>query len=184
MRERVRKMANNSVRAEKRLRRLDSVLLAGLLIGMPAVARAANNCSWINEATASGLLAGQAVGKASEVLAGQPVVCTFTTQTTGGVKRELSITVEVGADAHTRLVAMARSCGVDITALKAIGNEALICAADAPNAGTGERVLGRVRDQVFIITIISSLKNDPILTRDAIKSKIYTAAEQVAGNLF
>jgi hypothetical protein len=37
---------------------------------------------------------------------------------------------------------------------------------------------------VFTITIASSLKNDPQLTRDVLKSKIYTAAEQVAGNLF
>ena len=48
----------------------------------------------------------------------------------------------------------------------------------------GERLVGRVRDQVFTITISTTLKNDPILTRDEIKSRIYTAAEQVSGNLF
>jgi len=45
-------------------------------------------------------------------------------------------------------------------------------------------VVGRVRDQIFTITISTTLKNDPILTRDALKARIYTAAEQVAGNLF
>jgi hypothetical protein len=68
--------------------------------------------------------------------------------------------------------------------LKAIGNEALICAADDRKAGMGERIVGRVRDQVFTITIASSVKNDPILTRDILKTRIYTAAEQVSGNLF
>jgi hypothetical protein len=37
---------------------------------------------------------------------------------------------------------------------------------------------------VFTIAISSTLKNDPILTREALKTRIYTAAEQVAGNLF
>jgi hypothetical protein len=68
--------------------------------------------------------------------------------------------------------------------LRAIGNEALSCAADDRKGGIGERVVGRVRDQVFTITISSTLKNDPGLNRDVLRSKIYTAAEQVSGNLF
>jgi hypothetical protein len=68
--------------------------------------------------------------------------------------------------------------------LKAIGNEAMICAADDRKAGIGERVVGRVRDQVFTITIASTLKNDPALSRDVLKVRISSAAEQVAGNLF
>jgi hypothetical protein len=68
--------------------------------------------------------------------------------------------------------------------LRAIGNEALICAADEDKKRMGERVVGRVRDQVFTITISTSLKNDPVLTSDELRSRIYTAAEQVSGNLF
>jgi hypothetical protein len=41
-----------------------------------------------------------------------------------------------------------------------------------------------VRNQVFTIDLNSTLKDDPILARDALKARIYTAAEQVAGNLF
>jgi hypothetical protein len=94
------------------------------------------------------------------------------------------VTVEIAADAHARLGIIAQSCGNDTTPLKAIGNEAILCSADDRKAGVGERVMGRVRDQVFTITIGSSLKNDPILTRETLKTRIYTAAEQVAGNLF
>ena len=176
-------MANNPVARKRVLRILSLALLAFCLIGMPARARAANNCAWINEATASGLLGGEAVGEVSEAVAGQPTVCTFT-RISEGVKRVLRVTVEVAADAHARLTAIAQSCGADVAQLKAIGNEALVCAVEEPRAGMGERVVGRVRDQVFTITIGSSLKNDPILTRDVLKSRIYTAAEQVAGNLF
>jgi hypothetical protein len=103
---------------------------------------------------------------------------------TDGGKRTLRITVEIAADPHARLAAIEQGCGADAAPLKAIGNEALICAADDRKAGIGERVLGRVRDQVFTITIVSTLKNDPILSRDILKTRIYTAAEQVAGNLF
>jgi hypothetical protein len=176
-------MASNPVRRKRVLRVLGRILLAVCLFGRPAVARAANNCPWINEATASGLLSGEAVGEVSGAPAGQPTVCTFT-RTTGGVRRALRVTVEVVSDSHAHLTAIAQSCGANATALKAIGNEAFVCAPDAPNAGMGERVVGRVRDQVFTITIGSSRKNDPILTRDVLKSRIYTAAEQVAGNLF
>ncbi len=41
-----------------------------------------------------------------------------------------------------------------------------------------------MRDQVFTIVLSSRVKKNPLLTRDALKARIYTAAEQVAGNLF
>jgi hypothetical protein len=159
-------------------------MLGTFSIGASALAHAANNCAWINEATASGLLGGDAVGEVSGPALGQPAVCTFTQMTAGG-RRTLRITVEIVADAHARVASIAQGCGADAGPLKAIGNEALVCAADDRKAGIGERVVGRVRDQVFTITIGSTLKNDPILfSRDVLKSRIYTAAEQVAGNLF
>jgi len=165
------------------LRILTQALLAVCLIGVPVGAQAANSCAWINEATASGLLGGEVVSETSEAAAGQPAVCMFT-QVTGGVKRTLRVTVEITSVAHTRLIAIAQSCCSDAQQLKAVGNEALICEEDDREPGISEWVVGRVRDQVFTIRIKSSLKNDPLMTRGILKSKIYTAAEQVAGNLF
>jgi hypothetical protein len=150
---------------------------------VPSRAFATNNCVLLNEATASGLLGGDAVGDSPATAAGEPAICTFTQQG-AGVKRTLHITVETVTDPHGRVGAMAQACGPDVISLKAIGNEAVACAADDRKAGLGERAIGRVRDQVFTITIASSLKADPILTREALKAKIYTAAEEVAGNLF
>jgi hypothetical protein len=158
-------------------------LCAFFFIAALPFARADNNCAWLNEATASGLLGGDATGDSHAAAGAQPAVCTFTQQS-AGVKRTLRITVEIAADAHARLIAMAQNCGIDAFALKAIGNEAMACSADDRKAGPGERVIGRVRDQVFTITIASSLKGDPAFSRDILKTKIYTAAEQVAGNLF
>jgi hypothetical protein len=176
-------MASNRGDCKKAMRRLNIAMVAVCLICAPSLARAANNCKWINEATSGGLLGGDAVGEVTPVVPGQPTVCTFTQMTDGG-KRTLRVSVEIATDPHARLAAIEQSCGADATSLKAIGNEALICAADDRKTGMGERVVGRIRNQVFTITMTTTLKNDPILTRDILKSKIYTAAEQVSGNLF
>lgn len=176
-------MARNSLGIGRRLRRFELTLLGACIVALPAGAFAANNCAWINEATASGLLGGDAVGEVSAPDPGQPTVCTFT-QMSAGVKRTLQVTVEIAADPHARFQVISQGCGAAPVPLKAIGNEALDCGEDERKAALGESVVGRVRDQVFTITISSTLKKDPLFSRDALKSKIYTAAEQVAGNLF
>ncbi|MGD0892679.1 MAG: hypothetical protein ABR923_14205 [Terracidiphilus sp.] len=175
-------MANNPARRRRVLRRSAISLLWICLLAVPRVVQGANNCAWLNEATASGLLGGDSVGNVSAVV-GEPTVCTFT-QVSAIAKRTLRVTVEIAADAHARLVVLAKGCGTDAASLKAIGNEALVCVIYDRMAGLGERVVGRVRDQVFTITISSTLKSDSILNRDALKSRVYIAAEQVAGNLF
>jgi hypothetical protein len=175
-------MASNGGKITSMSGKLGLALLGMCLIGLPARAMAANNCAWINESTASGLLGGEAVGEVSAAT-GQPTVCTFTQQG-AGVKRTLRVTVEIAAEPHARLEVVAQICGADQSPIKAIGNEAMVCAADDRKVGPGERVVGRVRDQVFTITIATTLKNDTILTREALKARIYTAAEQDAGNLF
>jgi hypothetical protein len=175
-------MASKTDRMRTMLPGCRIALLGIFMVALPTVALATNNCAWINEATVSGLLGGDAVGEVTAA-EGQPTVCMFT-EMDAGVKHTLRLTVEISTDAHARVSAIAQSCGADATPLKAIGNEALACAADDRKAGMGELVVGRVRDQVFTITIVTSLKNDPVLKRDALKSRIYTAAEQVAGNLF
>jgi hypothetical protein len=154
-----------------------------VLLVVPRFCSAANNCPWLTESTAGGFLGGDAVGTYTAAAAGQPAVCLFTYDGQG-MKRTLRLTLEVTPDFAAHLAANEKACNADSWALKAIGNEAIACEADDRKAGPGAKALGRVRDQVFTITISSSQKADPEFTRDALKSKIYTAAEQVAGNLF
>jgi hypothetical protein len=165
------------------LRKLRLLALGISLTSAPALCRAANDCAWINQATASGLLGGEAAVTVTEPAAEQPAVCTFTQQNEKG-KRTLRVAVEIAMDAHARLGAIAEICGANAVPLKAIGNEALLCAADEDKNQIGERIIGRVRDQVFTITIGTTIKDDPILTRDELKSRVHVAAEQVSGNLF
>lgn len=175
-------MANRIDSSSQKLKWLSPAIIGICLIAMPGMAHAANNCPWLNEATASGLLGGNAVGVFTAV-AGQPSVCTFTQQGDGAT-RTLQITVEIATDPHGRFAALVQDCGTQTEILTAIGNEAVACAADPHKRMLGERALGRVRDQVFTITLSSSHKSDPVLNEDALKTRIYTAAEQVAGNLF
>jgi hypothetical protein len=68
-------------------------------------------------------------------------------------------------------------------ALKAIGNEAVSCSADV-GYSRGEQVIGRVRDRLFIVTVSSTIAQDPSATRQLLQEKARTIAEQIAGALF
>lgn len=176
-------MASNfdaALRAVRLAADLRVFAIAICLLMLPQAGRAANNCPWMTGATASGLLGGDAVGTFTEPAGTQPAVCLFTYEGMGS-RRTLRITVEVTPDTHARVAAAAQSCGSDAEPLKAIGNEAIGCSADDRRS---QRAVGRVRDQFFTITIGAAAKGDTVLTREALQAKIYTAAEQVAGNLF
>lgn len=160
-----------------------NLALAVLLLAIPVAARAANNCPWLNEATAGGLLGGAAVGSFTDASMGKPAVCSFVEKEDNAM-RELTITVEVNPDAHRKLDGMMHECGASGQLLQAIGNEAAVCAMDAKKKSVSERVVGRVRDQIFTITINSAVKDDMVLNTETMMTKIYTASEQVAGNLF
>jgi len=176
-------MASKSKCHRVPLKRLTSVAALFCLFILPALAWAENKCSWMNEATASGILGGEATGMVTAGGAERATACEFK-QLGTGFMRTLSVTVEVTPDAHARLQTIARSCGGDAALMKAIGNEALFCPILDHKDGRGEFLVGRVRDQVFTIAIKTTHKNDPILTREMLVVRIYTSAEQVAGNLF
>ena len=157
------------------------VLYGLLTAALPA--HAANDCPWMSETTASSLLGGDANGLYVAANERKPAVCTFTQQTPEG-SRSLQVTVQIVGDPQARLAQAEETCGTEPAPLHAIGNEAIYCNG-AEGAGQRiERAVGRVRDKVFSITLTTSIKDDAVLTRDALKARIYTASEQVAGNLF
>jgi hypothetical protein len=157
--------------------------LLAMLLGTPALGHAADRCPWMTAGSASGLLEAEAAGEFTASAGEKPAICVFTSEAKA-MKRILRISVEVTPDAHARVLAASEACGREGLPLKAIGNEAVACPTGDTGAETGERVVGRVRDQVFTIEIESSNRDDALLSREALKSKILAAAEQVAGNLF
>jgi hypothetical protein len=178
------------------------IALAVFALLISASAHAANSCPWLTEATVGGLLGGDAVGTYTAgpavttstsatitpdagptVRMDQPGTCVFTSKMGDGM-RELTVTMEVSADAHAKLASMMQACGASSQLLQAIGNEAAVCAMDAHKKSVSERVVGRVRNQIFTITIQTTVKDDPVLNASSLMTRIYTASEQVAGNLF
>ncbi len=66
-------------------------------------------------------------------------------------------------------------------ALKAIGNEAPACPYQGKQGWIAEQVVGRVRDQAFLVRMGS---DDPSADAKVLREKARDVAEQVAGFLF
>lgn len=139
------------------------------------------SCPWITEATAASILAGAPETVDSEASSTAPAACTFR-QTTRSGTRTLIITVETTSTAASRFSALTAACQTP-TALTGIGNGAVSCPQHR-DAASAEKVVGRVRNQVFTILLTTTLKPDPVLTTAELKARARTAAEQVSGNLF
>ncbi len=133
------------------------------------VLRAETPCPWMNAGTAGGLLGGEtsstfAPGTNAQNL-GQ---CRFTRVADTVIN--LRIEVAVMKSVKSEFANYLDKCRSDVKPLKGIGNEAVVC-----TWAVAERVVGRVRDQAFVITLTAP---------DVNFEKMKKAAEIVAGNLF
>jgi hypothetical protein len=138
-------------------------------------------CPWLNVATASGVLDGPAV-LTIENPAVNETNCVFRYQTTKTVE-VLQVDVRLRQDVGKGIVPEQSSCTGPGTPVRAIGNEAVLCAENT-RGSRGDEVIGRVRDSVFRVVISSTAKNDVGLTRDVLEQKAKDTAEQIAGALF
>lgn len=114
---------------------------------------------------------------------GSKGACTFVYHDSTA-SRELRITTEEVQDPSRAMASYKARCRGKASPLQAIGNEAVMCAADIKGQPEGEQVIGRVRDQVFTVAITTSARNDPSMSQDELKEKTRNIAEQVAGALF
>lgn len=156
------------------------LLAAATLICSHAQAQT-NSCPWINQATAAALLAGAPTIGYTDASAGAPATCTLRSTAPGGT-RTLLITVETASSPQSRFSALVASCA-SVARITGLGTEAVSC-PDRRDASAGEKVVGRVRDQVFTILLTTTFNPDPVLTPTKIKARALAAAEQVSGNLF
>jgi hypothetical protein len=141
---------------------------------------AQERCPWLNAATAAGALDASVTMTVSHPT-GKPTdaVCEFTHKQ-GSDSRQLRVSVEVMPDPAASFASYLARCGADATPLKAIGNEAVLCDITVKNA-LAEQVVGRVRDQAFIIFIRS---NDKSIADTTLRDRARRIAEIVSGNLF
>jgi hypothetical protein len=59
-----------------------------------------------------------------------------------------------------------------------------MCSLQGKGDEYAEIVVGRVRDQAFIVSVSSSVQNDPSMRQETRRERANLVAEQVAGILF
>ncbi|HZS54168.1 MAG TPA: hypothetical protein VFA65_07175 [Bryobacteraceae bacterium] len=141
------------------------VHLAILLFGIVTAVHAQSSCPWMNAATAGGLLGGQVTAKFSPD-GKHGGKCEFVRSPNSDASVRIEVTVMESP--KTQFSHYVAECGANGKPVKAIGNEAVAC-----SSGNEQSVVGRVRDQAFVVTLVPA-------RRDGVKK----AADIVAGNLF
>lgn len=145
------------------------------------MSHAETSCPWLNRATAAGALGGLA-SETVQTIAAAGDACLFQYQKETTMY-DLQIEVhEIGPSASDAMADPSR-CLSQAISLKGIGNEATMCAVDF-NSFHGERVVGRVRDKMFVVRLGSSMKKDSKMTSEVLQLNTRGIAEQVAGSLF
>jgi hypothetical protein len=133
---------------------------------LPSIA-AEDRCPWLNAATAGGVLGGAVNATVTATS------CEFKRQS-GGHASALRIEVAATTAPHAQ-------CGSGAEQLKAIGNEAQACSYEGKADWLSEQVVGRVRDQAFLVRIGTG---DRSTSPKTLREKARNVAEQVAGILF
>lgn len=159
------------------MKRIAFLWIAILLL--PLAAKAQTQCPWINKATVAGSadIPVQLVMQSN--MAQRSCVFRYMNE---GIAYQLRVTVYDTAQDTPRLTPYESQCASGMTRLNGIGNEAFLCRAK-PRAPFAEQVVGRVRNQVFVIDASADPSKDA-RTRETLREKTNLAAEQVAGNLF
>jgi hypothetical protein len=156
------------------------VVLAAVLCA-PAIGRA-ENCAWLNAATAGGLLGGEPAMKVITT-SGFDTTCEFTVKNQSALSK-LTIAVHSMAVTREEFPALLAQCGTDGTAMRAVGNEAVECMRATGADEVTEQVVSRVRDRAFILTWVMPKPADDPQKQAEIRDKFRNVAEQVAGSLF
>lgn len=160
-------------------------ILFGLTMVVPTVCHGQVKCPWINEATARGILGGPVTltAKVSEQGDG---VCEYSRQQ-GAAVHQLRILVEIMTDIPKQFPTYLAQCPPKSAPMRAIGNEAVMCSVEDKGVKGdlyAERVVGRVRNQAFVVSVSSSVMDSPSMAQEERREKANLVAEQVAGILF
>lgn len=147
-----------------------------LALGAPgAAAQPTPTCAWLNAGTAARIL-GSDVTSTAHSDSSWSGSCRFVST----ADTAASINIAVGkTDSH--------ACGAGATALKGIGNEAVLCTVRSASGRSTQTISGRVRDTWFVVVLKASTAGNktPHTRYDASdSSSIEFLAEQVAGNLY
>ena len=154
----------------------------GLMLLIPGICHAQLKCPWFSEPTARGVLGGP-VSVAVNLKDPGDGDCEFTRQE-GAVRHQLIILVITMTDIPRQFATYAAQCASKGTPLRAIGNEAVLCSMQTHTNMYAEKIVGRVREQAFVVTVGSSVADDPSFTQKMRRDKAKLLAEHVAGILY
>jgi hypothetical protein len=152
--------------------------LLGICLLFPAMG-SAENCPYLNAATAGGLLGGNVIMAVTHPAASD-TTCKFALN---AEHARLEIAVHTMTTIDDEFKHILAQCGGTPTPLKAIGNEAFECTRNDEAGEVAEQIVGRVRERAFILswTMPGSKRAQ---YQDQIQPRIRNVAEQVAGSLF
>lgn len=156
--------------------------LVTMALFSPAIGQAQTKCPWLNEATAHGILGGDVTATVKLNVQGAGV-CKFTRQQ-GAAAQELRISVTLMTDIPKEFPAHLAECPPKSLPLPATGSEAVTCTTHTKANHYAEIVVGRVRNQAFVVSVSSTVQDDPSMTQKVRREKSNLAAEMVAGILF
>ena len=141
-------------------------------------------CPWLNTATASGVLGGTPTLQVDNPSGGART-CLFRLQneTHADVLRIAVISAEPMEKTQREMKVYETSCTSSEAPLKAIGNEAILCISNTKTS-RGQLIVGRVRNNVFTVTVSTSTGNISKVTQDTLAQRAEEVARQVAGSLF
>jgi hypothetical protein len=162
--------------------RTSLVLLLSIAFFTPANCHAQTKCPWLNEATARGILRGPVTVTVKLDDQGSGV-CKFAHQQ-GAAVHELRISVTLMTNIPKQFTAYLAQCPPKSPALPATGNEAVTCTTHTKENHYAEIVVGRVRDQAFVVGVSSINQDDSSMTQVMRREKANLTAEMVAGILF
>jgi hypothetical protein len=161
--------------------RSSHILLLGMAF-LPAVCHAQAKCPWINEATARGIVGG-AVTVTVKVNDQGAGFCEFSRPQEAAV-HQLRIAVDIMTDIPKQFPTYLAQCPPKSASLRAVGNESVMCSTQGKPDQFAEIVVGRVRNQAFVVSVSSTVQDDRSMPQEGRREKANLIAEQVAGILF
>jgi hypothetical protein len=166
------------------MKKLSLLSIAGFLIATNALIAPpcrAEQCPWLNAATASGFLGGEATMSVTPLTVKGDATCEFAL-TQSAHTFTLRIAVHTMSQPSQEYSAFVAKCDGVKTPLRTIGNEAVYCVASGRNGA--EQIVGRVRDRAFLISIASVSSVSGTKDRGSPSEEAINLAQQVAGALF
>lgn len=164
------------------MRRCAKTLSILLFILAAMACRGQTICPWMNQATASGLIATPM--DAPQMQGTFPNITCVYTSTPAAEITTLTIQVAQMAKVSSEFSGYMAKCSGGKVLLKAIGNEAEMCPVDGLPRTRAEIVVGRVRDRAFVVTLSRTGRLKAPIQRDTMESQTHAVAEQIAGFLF